>query len=215
MVLQITLLLDKPETWFAPYADALQMRLQERGHSVLRVERAQDLPLGDCAFFLSCEKIVPEPFLSRNRHNIVVHASDLPKGKGWSPLTWQILEGKNDIPLTLFEAAKGVDSGPIYAQDVIRFEGHELIDEMREREGNAIVALALRFIDAYENISGRAQAGEETFYRRRTPKDSELEPTKSLTELFSQLRVADNERYPAFFSHKGHTYVLKIYKKRS
>jgi hypothetical protein len=27
------------------------------------------------------------------------------------------------------------------------------------------------------------------------------------------LRVADNERYPAFFIHRGHTYMLKIYKK--
>ena len=37
--------------------------------------------------------------------------------------------------------------------------------------------------------------------------------TKSLAELFDRLRVADNERYPAFFTHRGHTYVLKISKK--
>ena len=35
-----------------------------------------------------------------NKNNIVVHASDLPKGRGFSPMSWQILEGKNKIKLS-------------------------------------------------------------------------------------------------------------------
>lgn len=210
---KISILIDNPRSWFVPYGAELAARLRERGHDVFEVSSPQDIAEGDIAFYLSCEQIIQENIRDRNRHNIVIHASALPQGKGWSPTTWQILEGKNEIPLTLFEAVDKVDAGEIYATGAITLEGHELIDEVRQKEGKAIVDLALQFADAYPNVTGYPQKGDESMYPRRTPTDSELDPTKSLAELFDQLRVADNDRYPAFFTHRGHTYILKIYKK--
>jgi methionyl-tRNA formyltransferase len=212
--LHITLLMDNPHSWFAPYADTLAAKIEERGHAVTRVQAPQDIPEGDCAFFLSVEGIVKLEYLERNTHNIVIHASAVPQGKGWSPMTWQILEGKDDITISLFEAAERVDSGDVYDRETVRFDGSELIDELREKEAAAIQTLALRFIDVYPPKDVEKQKGKETFYPRRKPEDSELDPSKSLVESFNALRVADNERYPTFFKHKGHTYILKIYKKQ-
>jgi len=48
-------------------------------------------------FILGYHKIIKKEYLKNNKYNIVVHESDLPKGKGWVPLFWQILEGKNEI----------------------------------------------------------------------------------------------------------------------
>ena len=211
--LKISILNDNPRSWFVPYGEELVLKLRERGHEVDRIEDPQELPRGDVAFFLSCEQIIGKDVRDRNTNNIVIHASALPQGKGWSPLAWQILEGKNEITLTMFEASDDVDAGDVFATETITFSGHELIDEMRQKEGEVIIRLALRFIDAYPNVSGRPQEGEESVYSKRAPKDSELDPKKPLTELFNQLRVADNERYPAFFTHRGHTYTIKIYKK--
>lgn len=213
--LKISLLIDNPRSWFVPYGKELERQLNERGHEVFSVENPQDLPRGDIAFFLSCEKIIKQNLRDRNKHNIVIHASALPKGKGWSPTTWKILEGENEIPLTLFEAVDKVDAGEIYATDTLILEGHELIDEVRQKEGETIIRLALTFVDQYPNIVGKPQEGSESFYSRRTPKESELDPNKSLIELFNALRVVDNERYPAFFTHRGHTYILKIFKKEN
>lgn len=210
--MKITLLMDNPRSWFAPYADKLEAQLLQRGHNVLRADSAQQIEEGDCVFFLSCEKIVPTHVLKRNRHNLVIHASALPKGKGMSPLTWQIVAGESEITVTLLEASEKADSGVIYLQDVIRFAGHELIDELREKEATSRIELALRFIDEFGSIRGVEQVGEETFYPRRTPADSKVPTDASLSELFNRLRVADNERYPAFFEHLGHRYTLKITK---
>ena len=35
-------------------------------------------------------------------------------------------------PVALFEAAEAVDSGPIYLRDRMEFDGHELVDGLRE-----------------------------------------------------------------------------------
>lgn len=211
--LKISVLNDNPGSWFMPYGQKLAKQLREHDHDVMEVLNPQELPRGDIAFFLSCEQLIKKDLRDRNRHNIVIHASALPLGKGWSPLAWQILKGKNEITLTMFEAADDVDAGDIYATETIQFEGHELIDEMRQKEGEALIRLANQFVGAYPNVSGRPQEGEESIYPKRTPKYSELDPTRPIIEIFDTLRVADNERYPAFFTHRGHTYTIKIYKK--
>lgn len=114
----------------------------------------------------------------------------------------------------MFEAADNVDSGVIYAQDWINFEGHELIDEIREAQAKATIKLCKKFIEGYPQILNqkREQAGEASFYSRRSGTDSELDSKQSIGAQFDQLRVVDNHRYPAFFVYRHHRYTLKIEK---
>jgi methionyl-tRNA formyltransferase len=51
-----------------------------------------------------------------------------------------------------------------------------------------------------------------TYYRRRTPEDSRLDPQRSIAEQFDLLRVVDPDRFPAFFDLCGHRYVVRIEK---
>lgn len=207
----ITLVTDNPKSWIMPYAAELKKQLAKK-HTVVVVHSPEKIRKGDMAFFLSCEKIASAQVLSRNKHNLVVHESALPKGRGWSPLTWQILEGKKKIPIMLFEAVPSVDSGDIYFQEIMSFEGHELVDELRVIQGAATMKLVHRFVAAYPKVVGKKQKGKATYYPRRKPEHSELNVNKTLKVLINQLRVADNERYPAFFKYKGKKYLLKVYK---
>jgi UDP-2,4-diacetamido-2,4,6-trideoxy-beta-L-altropyranose hydrolase len=201
-------------SWLNDYIQGLLLDWLTAGHRVLWVHDKQELRPGDFCFYLSCGQIVPARILAQFKHNLVVHESDLPKGKGWSPLTWQIIEGKNKIPVTLFEAAEKVDSGVIYAQDWMEFHGHELIDELREIQAKATIKLCKRFIDDYPHILGdaREQVGESDYYPRRVPKDSLINPDKSISELFTLLRVADFDRYPIFFNKFDHMYKINLEK---
>ena len=209
----ITILVDDMKSWFIPHARKL-VSLLEKEHDVTLIHDYQNLRHGDCAFFLSCVKIVPAEFLKLNRHNIAVHPSDLPKGRGWSPLTWQILQGKNKIPIVLFEAVKEMDRGKIYFRDFLEFEGHELNDELKQKQGEKVMELVLKFIKSQGNAKGTKQKGKPTFYRRRTKEDCELSINKTIREQFNSLRIGDNERYPSSFRYKGHKYILKIYKEK-
>lgn len=209
--MKIHILTDRT-SWMNKYNLLLQQRLQELGHVVRMISSKEELEEGDVAFFLSCFEIVTEDFLKLNKHNIVVHESALPAGKGWSPLTWQILEGKNSIPICLFEASSLCDSGDIYLSDTIEFEGHELVDELRQKQGEKTIELSLEFIKRYSEVSGIPQTGNESYYLKRTAKDSELDLNKTLEEQFNLLRIVDNVNYPAFFMKDGIKYILKVEK---
>ena len=115
-------------------------------HQCVWVHSSADLPGGDLCFYLSYGQIVDQPTREKYKNNLVVHESELPKGKGWSPLTWQILEGHNRIPVTLIEATEHVDGGVIYAQRWIEFEGHELIDEIHNAQAEATYELCRWFV---------------------------------------------------------------------
>lgn len=208
--MRIQILVDNINSWVMPYAKQLVELIAKQANDVTLIHNHQDIQKGDVLILLSCEQILKD--LSLNKYNLVAHASDLPQGKGWSPMTWQILEGKNEIPLTLFEAAEKVDAGVIYYQEFIKMEGHELLGELREKLGNAIIKLILQFIENYDNMQGTPQEGESTYYKRRKPENSELDISKTIEEQFNLFRVCDNERYPAFFHKDGVKYILKIEK---
>ncbi len=182
------------------------------GHEVRWAHDASELPEGDICFYLSYGKIVKATLLSRHSNNLVVHASDLPRGRGWSPMTWKIIEGENDIPVTLFEAAESVDSGPLYKQVVLSFNGNELLSEMQHALGEAINDLCRYFVHEYPDITHSAipQNGEATYYPRRRPEDSQIDINSPLKNHFNLLRTVDNEKYPAWFEYKGRRYILQI-----
>ncbi len=210
--MKITLLLDNPKTWYIAHAYSLKKEMERLGHDVFLVHTISEVQEGDLAFFLSCEKIIKKDIRDRNILSLVVHSSDLPKGKGWSPMTWTILEGKNKITNTLFEAVDSVDAGKVYLKNEITLEGHELLEEIHQKQGEKINEIIMEFLQQYPSIHSVKQQGEESFYKKRKPGDSELDIDKTIKEQFNLLRVVDNEKYPAFFDHKGYRYIVKIEK---
>lgn len=203
-------ILTNKTSWMNKHDEKLISELRKMGHKVNMITTKNDLTKGDIAFFLSCFEIIPQDFLDLHKNNIVVHASDLPSGKGWSPSTWQILEGKNEIPITLFEAVCEMDAGDWYLKDKMILDGTELVDEWQDILGEKIVEMCLKYVKAYPNMRGISQTGKESVYPRRKPQDSELDVNKTIAEQFNLLRVVNNEKYPAYFEYKGKKYTLKI-----
>lgn len=205
-------ILSDSTSWINPTVELLVSRWTESGHEVRWAHSLQGITTADVCFCLSFSKILKKEIRDLFDHTLVVHASDLPSGKGWSPLTWQILEGKNGISVSLFEAADSIDSGSIYAQRQIDFEGYELIDGLREKLADATYELCSWLVSEYPMSTSqpRTQKGIESFYPRRGPADSRLDVNKTVAEQFNLLRVVDNQAYPLFFEWKGRRFVLTI-----
>jgi len=143
-----------------------------------------------------------------------MHASHLPKGRGWSPLTWQILEGTRCIPVTLFEAAGVVDSGLIYKQIEVELSGVKLSGELRGAVARATQEPCRYFVTEHPSVvnTGVPQRGEPTFYGRRRPKDSQSAIGRPLREQCSPVRTVDSEHYPAWSEFENKRFALKVEK---
>jgi methionyl-tRNA formyltransferase len=201
-------ILTSPNQWFIPYAKNLN---EEIKNSKLFFSHTDINESFDIVFILSYHNIIPQEYLKNSKHNIVIHASDLPEGKGWAPMFWQILEGKNTIPFSMFEAGNGIDNGDIYMQKNLYLSGYELNPKLRKLQAEFIIEMCLEFLAKYEIYkTPKKQYGKESFYAKRTSKDSELDINKTINEQFNLLRIVDNESYPAFFYKNGKKYILKI-----
>ena len=203
-----TAILTSKKQWFVFYAE--QLTDQIKG-SKLFFDHKDIGSEYEIVFILGYHSLIETKFLKTHRHNIVIHESALPKGKGWSPMFWQILAGKSEIPFTMFEASRGVDSGDIYMQKTLKLTGFELNKELRKKQANFSMQMCLEFLNNYENYKNPvSQNGEESFYPKRNSTNSELNINKTINEQYNLLRIVDNENYPAFFFKDGRKYILKI-----
>ena len=205
---KIQILVDNTNSWMWDHVQKLKKGIVNLNFDCKIINKHNDVEKGHILILLSCNRIFKK--LNLNKYNLVVHESDLPKGRGWSPLTWQILEEKNEIPITLFEANTRIDAGKYYFKDKINLSGNELIDEIRLKQANATFKLIYKFLKSNPYPEGILQNGESTYYKKRNPSDSQLDLNKSLIENFNILRVSDNDRYPAFFIKDSNKYILKI-----
>jgi len=208
---KISILIDKANSWPHPYVKKLAVKLSARNHIVNIFNTYTKLKKADFLFIVGYTKKIPPEYLKLHKHNLIVHESGLPQGRGFAPLFWQVLEGKNKIPIVLFDATAKIDAGPVFMKDKIILSEGELNNAIRDKQGKKTVELLTKFVDNYEALKSKAQKGKSSFYRRRTKKDSRLDINKTIAEQFNLLRIVDNECYPAFFNYKGHTYILKIY----
>lgn len=210
----ITLLVDTPGSWILPWAEQLRDILSRFHHVSLCLSK-EEIPEGDMAFLLGCTKRLPPRFLEKNKMNLVVHESELPRGRGWSPVSWQVLEGADRIPVVLFEVGETLDSGPIYLHGAIELDGTELLPEIKEKQGKKTVELVLGFLEKWPDLSSAEQVGKPTFFPRRTVEQDRLDINRTIAENFDHLRIVDNERYPAWFEYRGRKYEIRIYPRQS
>jgi methionyl-tRNA formyltransferase len=185
-----------------------------REHDI-RVEKSSaDLHGGDILFLLSCHELIGKGVRERYRKSLLLHASDLPRGRGWSPHIWAVLDGQKSIVLTLLEVADPFDTGDIWKQTSFELEGHELYDEINAKLFQAEFDLMDFAIENFTTVSPVPQAkADATYYRQRTPSDSKIDIDISIREQFALLRVADPNRYPAFFEKDGYLYDVILRKR--
>lgn len=174
--------------------------------------RASELSGGDILFLVSATEVVGREITDRYRASLVLHASALPEGRGWSPHIWDVLGGADSLTVTLLEAVEPVDSGDVWAQRAVQLDGSELYDEINAKLFDAEIALMDWAVQNFSSVQPRPQVGTPTYHRRRTPEDSRLDADRSLADQFDLMRVADPDRFPNTVELRGRLFRLKLEK---
>lgn len=183
-------------------------------HQIDLVRKKADLSDGSLLFLISCAEIMSESDRRSYTKTLVIHASDLPLGRGWSPHIWQILGGATEITITLLEAEDKVDSGAIWKKIGISIDKNALWDEINRTIFENELKLMDFAVDNFDVIKPTPQsvAIEPTYHPKRTPADSKIDPKKSIEQQFDLIRVCDPDRFPAFFELHGHKYIIRLEK---
>ena len=206
---KICFLLDKDNNWLSGHCKNYKNKYKNKDIKIhYNFKKIKNY---DYVFVLGYTKILPKSFIERNKLAMVIHESNLPEGKGFSPLQWQILQNKNIIKINLIKLESKVDSGDIILTDNLKLNGSELYDEIRKKQAEVTFKLIDKFLN--QKISCyKKQKGKKTFFRKRTPVDSKIDIKKSLKKNFNLLRICNNQKWPAFFYYKNQKYILKIFK---
>jgi methionyl-tRNA formyltransferase len=186
---------------------------RDSGRDVSIIHDVKDLNGGDFLFLVSCAQILKTEDIRKFTHALVLHASDLPEGRGWSPHIWRVLEGESKITVSVLDAVASVDKGDIWLQTHFELEGHELFDEINKKLFEAELNLMTSVITTHKKIAPIPQKGiGERYYRKRAPSDSFIDLNKPISEQFNLLRVCDPNRFPAYFEYLGHKYQITVRK---
>jgi len=209
---KVTFLLDKRNNWIEKYLLNFDFGLKNKFRfRILKNYRL--IKDEDILFILSYTKILPEDFLNKNKLNLIVHASKLPKDRGFAPVQYQILKGKNLIDISLLEAAKKVDAGDIFLRGKFKLKKNDLHYEIRKKQAEATFNIIKKFLQKYPNVKKNKQKGKSNFNKRRYSDSNQLNINKSIKSQFNILRISDNENFPTQMKIYNTNYILKIYKK--
>ncbi|MEZ9630696.1 formyltransferase family protein [Vibrio breoganii] len=183
-------------------------------HNIQLLTRVKDVSeSGDILFLVSCSEIVKAHTRDLFQYCLVLHASDLPEGRGWSPHVWDILSGKDYITLSLLDAEDKVDTGDIWQKKTITLDGTELYDDINQKLFNAELELITWASEHIFDATPEPQKESQTsYYRKRTPSDSELDPKQTIEQQFNLLRVCDPNRFPAFITINNTRYNVRLEK---
>ena len=114
----------------------------------------------------------------------------------------------------MFIADAKLDNGRILLVSDLKFNGTELYDEIREKQALATKRTIVRFLKNYPKILNKKIniEGKETFNKRLSNKNNELNIFKTIDEQFNILRIGNNDKWPSYFYKNGIKYIIKIFK---
>lgn len=149
-------------------------------------------------FFPHWSWLVPEEIL--NEFNCVCfHMTDVPYGRGGSPLQNLIIRGHKKTMLTALKMEKALDSGPIYLKVPLSLKGSA--QEIYSESAKLIIVMMKTIATIMpEPLS---QEGPVELFKRRSPKQSELPNSVKLEQLYDHIRMLDADTYPKAFLNFG------------
>lgn len=142
--------------------------------------------------------IIPSAIFERYEC-IVFHMTDLPYGRGGSPLQNLIVRGLTATKLSALRVEVGLDTGPVYLKMDLSLSGtaEEIFVRVNKLVGKMIVEII------QNNLQPVPQDGDPVVFKRRKPEQSDMSGLEKLEEIFDYIRMLDADGYPHAYIEKG------------
>lgn len=159
--------------------------------------------------------LLPKNLFSLFSPALNIHPTLLPKFRGPTSGAYILIQNEHESGSTVHYMTEEMDSGDIVAQSRIALSPFETIRSLQRKVYGTEPQLLLDALRALENgikPTPQDESKSSEFKKKRTPRDSEINPNRPLSELVNQIRACDPEDYPAFFIHCGERVNIKIWR---
>lgn len=180
------------------------------GHRVIRVRDRDELAARleqvtpDWVFFPHWSWKIPAKIFD-SYNCVIFHMTDLPYGRGGSPLQNLIVRGHTSTQLSAIKCVAELDAGPIYLKRPLDLSG--TAEAILERAARTIGEMIPVIVD--QAPQPVAQSGEVTHFERRKPEQSRIPDGLSVEQLYDFIRMLDAEGYPRAFTETP-DFVLEL-----
>ena len=204
--MELTYILLSEKKWHQDLFVALQQQIPGnwiwiRNRNNFTIEQLKALK-PEYIFIPHWSYIIPEEIFN-TFECIVFHMTDLPYGRGGSPLQNLILRGHKQTKITALKVDSGIDTGAVYLKKDLALVG--TAKEIFERATPIILEMIKEIID--NKLLPKSQHGNPIHFKRRKAEDSSIEKLEDLDLVYDYIRMVDCEGYPNAFIE---TEFLKI-----
>lgn len=130
---------------------------------------------------------------------VIFHMTDVPYGRGGSPLQNLVVRGVENTRLTALRCTEAMDAGPVYLKVPLSTLGSA--EEVMLRAVALMEPMIVRLVS--ERLQPVAQEGDPVIFHRRKPADGDLAAATSLESVHDLIRMLDGEGYPPAFLKVG------------
>lgn len=212
---QLTVFSFREEAHEPPFLDNLKSLTEARGGQCFEARQVgaakwepfwRETP-PDLLFMSSWRYLVARAVYQRARLGaFVFHDSLLPAYRGFSPTVWAMINGEDHTGVTLFEAAEGVDTGPIVTQRRVPIGADDTIADVLPRVTGAYLDVLTEQLPAL--LAGTAprtpqNEREATYTCRRLPDDNRIDWSLPAYEIYNLIRAVTAPYPGAFTTFEG------------
>ena len=130
-----------------------------------------------------------------NYECIVFHMTDLPYGRGGSPLQNLIVKGHSTTKISALKVVKELDAGPVYLKKDLSLEGSA--EEIFKRANQVIKLMIIEILST--DLEPEKQQGDIVKFKRRKPEDGNMAELHDLSKVYDYIRMLDATGYPNAF----------------
>ncbi|AIK96936.1 formyltransferase family protein [Candidatus Odyssella acanthamoebae] len=134
---------------------------------------------------------------------VCFHSSDVPYGRGGSPIQNLIIRGHIDTKISALKMVEEVDAGPVYMKTPLSLNGNA--QEIFENSAKVIADMMIEIVK--NNPDPIPQLGEATVFKRRKESDNAIATDKNLAHVYNQIRMLDADSYPKAFINYGNLHL--------
>lgn len=153
-------------------------------------------------FFPHWSYIIPAE-VYENMNCVIFHMTDLPFGRGGSPLQNLIARGIYETKLSALKCTAQLDAGDIYIKQPLSLWG--TAEEIYLRAAELTKEMIIQIVKEKPQL--HKQQGEPVVFQRRKPSEGDVGELDSLAEIFDYIRMLDADTYPPAFLDKNNLHI--------